>query len=75
MNNRQTAVDMIESRLAALEAGNDSPRLHGEADMATEMAYIFGSISCSQYHGYVARRAKVVSRESEEFLERIRGAA
>lgn len=75
MNKRQTAADMIESRLEALEAGNDSPRLHGEADMATEMAYIFGAINCSQYHRYVARRHKVVSRESAEFLERIRGVA
>ncbi len=67
--NHQIAVDMIEARFQALITKGGCC-LHSETDMAIEMAYALGAISCKEHTHYVTRRNKILEREYAEFIAR-----
>ncbi len=72
MNNHERAVDIIEARFSALDAGNDSLHLHAEACMAVEMAYALGAIDCIEHRTYVLRRDAIRTRSHERAAAKIR---
>lgn len=67
----EDAVSVIESRLAAL-CESPSQRLHGETDMAIEMALVCGAITSEERNHYVQRRDKIIEREHQQWLEQNR---
>lgn len=70
MNNHEIAVDLIESRFAAL-CKSGSAMLHGETCMAIEMAYALGAIDTALHRHYVERRSKIIEREYQQARERM----
>ncbi len=74
MSRRQhkIAVDMIDSRLDLLQAGDTSAVVHAEARMAVELAYSLEAIDTGEHRHYVDRLHHIYSMQSEAALAEIR---
>lgn len=68
-----TALDMIDSRIALLRNGNTSAQLHAETSMAIEMAHALGAIDINEHRHYVARQDRILERQHEELLQKLEG--
>lgn len=67
-----TALDMIDSRIALLRNGNTSAQLHAETSMAIEMAHALGAIDIGEHRHYVTRLDRLYSIQAEAFMADIR---
>jgi hypothetical protein len=64
----ETALGMIDSRLALLIAGNTSAQLHAETSMAIEMAHALGAIDIDEHRHYVARQDRILDRQHRDLM-------
>lgn len=62
------ALIIIEDRITKLAAA-PSDQLYGEVDMAIEMAYLFGALSCNEHRHFMRRRNLIREREAEHFQQ------
>lgn len=70
MNNRtrQDVIDIIDSRLIA--AGNSlTDRLHGELDIAIDVAGLTGAIDLDQQRHYKERLLRIIERDHQQRME------
>lgn len=70
-----TALGMIDSRFAMLNAGDTSATLHAETSMAIEMAHSLGAIDIKEHRHYVGRLDRIYQLQSEAFNADIRRSA
>lgn len=72
MSNHDNAMQIIESRIDKMLAGDSTATLEAETRMAVEMAYALGAINCQEHTHYVRRINKIVERSQQEFMSKLR---
>lgn len=69
--NHKIAINMIESRLNKLLAGNTSAQLHAETSMAFEMAHSLGAIDLNEYTDYVTQHNQIIERQHQDLTAKL----
>lgn len=71
MSNHDNAMQMIESRLKLLEAGDTSAVVHAELGMAIEMAHSCGVISLEEYAPLVRRHNAFYNEQAKAAIAKL----
>lgn len=71
MSKRDVAMEMIEARFVALEAGDTSATVHAELGMAVEMAHSLGAITLEDHRGFVARHQQIITDQHKALMAKM----
>lgn len=75
MSNHDVAVRMIEEEFKGLTTAIHPPTCHGRLTMAIEMAHSLGSIDMEEHRHFSERHRRIIEREHDELIARMRSAA